>query len=94
MYILKYISLYAEELHDMHTAKVFQNGRSQAVRLPKEFRFSCKTVSVSHLGNAVLLQPVYETWMDVYNAMSGLSEEDFVSMMEMEDLPLEEREQL
>jgi len=71
----------------MH-ARVFQNGSSQAVRLPKEFRLSCEIVSVSHLGNAVLLQPVYETWLDVYNAMSGV--EGF--MEDREDLPPQERE--
>lgn len=78
----------------MHVAKIFQNGRSQAVRLPKEFRFDCETVLVSHFGNAVLLQPVYKTWADVYNAMTGLSDTDFHSMIAIEDLPLEEREQL
>lgn len=73
----------------MHTAKIFQNGHSQAVRLPKEFRFSCDEVTVSHLGNAILLQPIYKTWIDVYNAMTELE-----SFMEVrEDLPPQEREQ-
>jgi len=78
----------------MNVAKIFQNGRSQAVRLPKEFRFDCEAVSVSHFGNGVLLLPVYKTWMDAYNAMSGLNDADFNSMIAMENLPLEEMEQL
>lgn len=71
-------------------AKIFKNGRSQAVRLPKNFRLPGKAVSVSHLGNAVLLQPISETWLDVYNAMSEL--ETF--MEGREDLPAQEREKL
>ncbi len=39
-------------------AKIFQHGRSQAVRLPKEFRFSGKEVKVSRVGDAVLLEPI------------------------------------
>jgi len=41
----------------MHTAKLFANGKSQAVRLPKEFRFEGSEVIVKRLGNAVLLFP-------------------------------------
>lgn len=76
----------------MQTAKIFQNGRSQAVRLPKEFRLPGHIVSVFHLGKSVVLQPINETWVDVYNAMSGLNDADFVSMMAMDDLPPQERE--
>jgi antitoxin VapB len=39
-------------------AKVFQNGRSQAVRLPKEFRFVGREVSIRREGNAVILEPI------------------------------------
>jgi antitoxin VapB len=39
-------------------AKIFKHGRSQAVRLPKEFRFSGKEVNVRRVGRAVLLEPV------------------------------------
>ena len=47
----------------MHTAKVFANGRSQAVRLPKAFRFSAKEVSVRREGEAVVLEPIKgRTW--------------------------------
>jgi Antidote-toxin recognition MazE, bacterial antitoxin len=42
----------------MATAKVFRNGRSQAVRLPKEFRFEEKEVSVRRMGEAVILEPL------------------------------------
>jgi len=71
-------------------AKIFKNGRSQAIRLPKDFRLPGRMVSVSHLGNAVVLQPISETWLDVYNSMSEL--ETF--MEDREDLPAQEREAL
>jgi antitoxin VapB len=41
----------------MATAKIFRNGRSQAVRLPKEFRFEGDEVNVRRQGDAVVLEP-------------------------------------
>lgn len=46
----------------MDTARIFQSGRSQAVRLPKEFRFSGSEVGVRHFGNGVLLLPLDDPW--------------------------------
>ena len=40
------------------TAKLFRNGRSQAVRLPREFRFEGNEVRVRQIGDAVLLEPI------------------------------------
>lgn len=40
------------------TAKIFKHGRSQAVRLPKEFRMPGKEVRVTRVGDAVLLEPI------------------------------------
>jgi antitoxin VapB len=42
-------------------AKLFWNGRSQAVRLPKEFRFEGDRVRVTRMGAGVLLEPVLDT---------------------------------
>ncbi len=47
------------------SAKVFWTGRSQAVRLPKEFRFDSDTVSVRREGKAVILEPADE-WPERY----------------------------
>ena len=41
----------------MDTARIFQSGRSQAVRLPKPYRFAGKEVIVRHFGTGVLLLP-------------------------------------
>ena len=47
------------------TARVFTTGRSQAVRLPKEFRFDTDTVLVHREGSSVILEPVRE-WPEGY----------------------------
>ena len=49
---------------DTKRAKVFMTGRSQAVRLPKEFRFAGDTVRVRREGQAVILEP--DDWPDGY----------------------------
>ena len=46
----------------MMTAKLFENGRSQAVRLPKEFRFNGNEVSIYKVGDAVILLPRENKW--------------------------------
>ena len=47
------------------TAKLFMHGRSQAVRLPKEFRFSGTEVRVSKVGDKVILEPMEKPAFDV-----------------------------
>ena len=46
----------------MKTAKLFENGRSQAVRLPKECRFSGEEVIVNKIGELVTLMPEGNQW--------------------------------
>ncbi|WP_251423981.1 type II toxin-antitoxin system antitoxin VapB [Veillonella agrestimuris] len=46
----------------MLTAKLFENGRSQAVRLPKEFRFDGDEVIINKVGNIVMLVPKNDEW--------------------------------
>jgi antitoxin VapB len=46
----------------MQTAKLFKNGQSQAVRLPKEYRFEGNTVAIKKVGNAVILTPIVSSW--------------------------------
>ncbi len=46
----------------MKTAKLFQNGQSQAVRLPKEFRFAGDAVYIKKSGSAVVLIPLLNSW--------------------------------
>lgn len=49
-------------MSDPTTAKIFMNGRSQAVRLPKEFRFSTDVVRIRAEGSKVILEPVETGW--------------------------------
>lgn len=51
------IDTYHSPGHAMTTAKLFQSGRSQAVRLPRAFRFDGKEVRVRRFGMGVLLEP-------------------------------------
>ena len=46
----------------METAKVFWSGRSQAVRLPKDFRFDTDEVRIRRHGRAVILEPIAQNW--------------------------------
>jgi antitoxin VapB len=57
------------------TAKVFTTGRSQAVRLPKAFRFETDEVTIEKVGNAVVLRPKQSHdawWAQLETAMDGL----------------------
>jgi antitoxin VapB len=46
----------------MATAKIFKNGQSQAVRLPKNCRFEGAEVEIKKIGDAVLLTPIIHSW--------------------------------
>jgi antitoxin VapB len=59
------------------TASLFWTGRSQAVRLPKEFRFEGDTVLVRREGNAVILEPAQD-WPEGWVASFAGVPEDFV----------------
>ena len=61
----------------METAKVFENGRSQAVRLPKKFRFVGDEVVVQRLGKAVLLVPKEEAWQTFMNGFNSFTDDFF-----------------
>ncbi|HEV2745778.1 MAG TPA: type II toxin-antitoxin system VapB family antitoxin [Allosphingosinicella sp.] len=57
-------------------AKIFWSGRSQAVRLPKQFRFEGKEVRISREGERVILEPV-EPERDWIDEIAGTLDEDF-----------------
>jgi antitoxin VapB len=50
----------------MKTAKLFKSGRSQAVRLPKEFRFEGTEVRVRRVADGVLLEPMKRDWKAIF----------------------------
>ena len=57
----------------MQQAKLFQNGQSQAVRLPKEFRFDGDSVRIKRIGRAVILLPNDEPWETLFGALEQFS---------------------
>ena len=59
------------------TASVFWTGRSQAVRLPKEFRVKGDTVLVRREGNAIILEPAHE-WPEGYIESFAGVPDDFI----------------
>ncbi len=61
----------------MKMAKVFKTGRSQAVRLPKEFRFDDDEVCISRLGDMVILFPRGKAW-DLLESSLALFPSDFM----------------
>ena len=61
----------------MKTARLFWSGRSQAVRLPKEFRFTGPDVSIRRHGSAVILEPIAEEW-GWLDGLVGKLDDDFV----------------
>jgi len=54
----------------MKTAKLFKNGDSQAVRLPKEFRFEGTEVLIKRVGNAVVLLPRTKSWDTLVDSLA------------------------
>ncbi|CAG1015971.1 Antitoxin VapB2 [Anaerolineales bacterium] len=62
----------------MKTAKIFQNGQSQAVRLPKEFRFEDSEVFIKKSGNVVQLIPRSDSWNSLFGSLKKFSR-DFMS---------------
>ncbi len=73
------------------TAKIFMNGRSQAVRLPKDFRFNSEEVLIRKEGDSIILSPKTQSWENFFKN-TPLPSEDF--MDNRIDLPLEKREDL
>jgi antitoxin VapB len=59
----------------MATAKLFQNGNSQAVRLPKEFRMPGDRVKISQRGKQIILEPLDTTWEALFAALSDFPED-------------------
>ncbi len=72
-------------------AKVFMNGRSQAVRLPKEFRFDCGEVIIRKKGDDVILSPRRVSW-DAFFHHTPLPSDDFMSTRE-NNLPPQVRDE-
>ena len=59
----------------MQTAKLFQNGRSQAVRLPKEYNFEGTDVLIQKIGDSVILLPKNRMWETFLHGLYGFTDD-------------------
>lgn len=75
----------------MKKAKIFKNGQSQAVRLPKEFQFNGKEVFAQKVGNGVLLLPADNPW-EIFRQSLNKFTDDF--MIEREQPSHDKRDEL
>ena len=66
-------------------AKIFKNGQSQAIRLPKEFRFKGESVYIKHFGNGALLLPKDSTWSLLEESLNEFSD-DFMNTRDQGEL--------
>jgi len=74
----------------MSTAKVFMTGRSQAVRLPKEFRFDGSEVEIFRRGDEVVLREKGKTAIELFDLLASLPTD---ILMERDDTLPQEREE-
>jgi len=80
----------ARKIRKRATAKVFTIGRSQAVRIPKEYRFACDEVLIEREGERVILTPRPRSWREYFARASRFSDD----YPHIEDAPPQEREKL
>ena len=76
----KAVNIYTNNIYvyggdKMQTAKLFQNGSSQAVRLPKEFRILGNEVKIFKKGSRVILEPIETTWDTMFESLSEFPED-------------------
>ena len=76
----------------MQTARLFVNGRSQAVRLPKGYQFCGENVYIKKIGDAVILVPIDKDWEVFMHGLSSFSD-DFMSEGRLQG-SVQEREEL
>ena len=62
----------------METAKIFPNGGSQAVRLPKSCRFEGSEIAINRIGNVAILIPKDDPWRSMLDSL-GIFTEDFLA---------------
>lgn len=60
------------------TARLFKNGRSQAVRLPREFRFDGDRVTVRRAGRGILVEPAFTDVSSWFDELDRLASEPFM----------------
>jgi len=77
---------------NMETAKLFQNGRSQAVRLPKSYNFTGNDVFIQKVGETVILFPKDKVWETFLEGLNGFTDDFMANGREQPEM--QEREGL
>lgn len=73
------------------TAKVFKNGQSQAIRIPKEFRVNSDEVYIEKVNNTLVIKPKSkDKWESFFQELSKVDTHNFLK--QREQLPMQERE--
>ena len=72
----------------METTKIFNSGNSQAVRLPKKYRFKNNEAYISKIGDAVVIFPKKSGWNSLFESLDKFSEDIFEKRVQ---LPFENR---
>ena len=75
-------------------AKLFRNGRSQAVRLPREFRFQGDRVRVRQVAEGVLLEPLISDAPRWFAELDRLNSEPFMNLKKSRNQPATPRREL
>jgi len=78
--------IYFATVAPLKRAKLFRNGDSQAVRLPKEFRFEGSEVLIRKLGAGVVLLPVTQSWDTLVASLSKFPD-DFMQSRDQPQAP-------
>ena len=72
-------------------AKVFQNGRSQAIRIPKECRVDTTEVYIEKVGDSLIIKPKYENkWDSLFDTLDKVDTSDFLN--DRDQLPIQQRD--
>ena len=72
-------------------AKVFQNGRSQAIRIPKEYRVNSNEVYIEKVGDTLIIKPKYkDKWDNFFDKLEKVDTTDFLSSRDQ--LPIQQRD--
>ena len=69
----------------MKTAKLFKNGQSQAVRLPKEFRMTGSEVYIKKQGEAIVLLPKEKSWNTLFDSLNHFAKDFKIERNQPED---------
>ena len=77
---MKVVCLISDGYHflkgaNLETAKIFMNGRSEAVRLPKNYQFGVKEVFIKRIGDMVLLVPKKKVWSAFLEGLQGFTDD-------------------